>query len=133
MVSKPSTPPEFARTEARSSGVGPFDRESLLIRLGGSNEILVELAMLFCTESPRMQSELWDRLERRDVRAAMSSAHQLKGALLNLSAEPSASTARELEVCLRGGDWHNSLRRARRLDGELEQLVAALARERTAA
>ena len=111
----------------------PFDRDSLLIRLGGSREILVELASLFCVEARRMASELWERIERRDARAAIASAHQLKGALLNLSAEPAATTARELETCLRSGDWNSSLAAAQQLLSELELLVAALTREQSAA
>ncbi|MFZ5892453.1 MAG: Hpt domain-containing protein [Myxococcota bacterium] len=127
---KKTSPAESALAPSVQS---PFDRVGLLHRLGGSTEVLAEVAALFCSDARRLHRELRGHIERHDTRSAVTSAHQLKGALLNLSAEPAASTARVLEASARAGDWAMALVHADQLGAELEPLLAALAREQTAA
>lgn len=117
---------------ANSSTEPPFDRASLLARLGGSTEILAEVAGMFCSDAARMHAELKASVEQEGARA-VSAAHQIKGALLNLSAGPAAHTARELEAAARAGDWQTARALTERLGGELTELAAAFAREQSAA
>ena len=119
------------RIAASASVEAPFDREGLLARLGGSVEILVEVAAMFCADAARMHAELRAHVELADAQA-VDAAHQLKGALLNLSAGPASATARELEAAARAGDWSRARALIERLGGELEALVTAFQREQAA-
>ncbi|MGC4095199.1 MAG: Hpt domain-containing protein [Polyangiaceae bacterium] len=106
-----------------------FDREDLLRRVGGSTAILSEIAEVFCADAVRMRSDLNENIRQRAQRQAAATAHQLKGALLNLSARTAAATARELELALKAASWSAADELAARLSRELDSLVLALSRE----
>lgn len=106
----------------------PYDRERLLARLGGNTQILAEVAALFCTESARMLQDIEHYLENQDSRAR-AAAHQLKGVLLNVSADTAAMTARELESRLRAEQWAEGKALSHQLGAQLRELVEAFSRE----
>lgn len=109
----------------------PYDRERLLARLGGSLEILTEVAELFCSDAERMLAELAGYVSHEDERA-VSAAHQLKGVLLNVAADAAAATARQLEGLIRAAEWHAARLLTERLGTELRELVRAFSREASA-
>ena len=106
----------------------PYDRERLLARLGGSLDILAEVAALFCSDAERMHGELSAYLSREDDRA-VSVAHRIKGVLLNVAADTAAASARQLESLIRAHQWAAAAPLAERLGTELRELVSAFSRE----
>ncbi len=106
----------------------PFDRERLLARLGGSLDILAEVAALFCSDAERMHRQLTAYVSREDERA-VSVAHQIKGVLLNVAADTAAASARQLESLIRAHQWAAAAPLAERLGSELRELVSAFSRE----
>ena len=74
-----------------------FDREGLLERLGGDTELLAELLEIFLGECREMMAAVQSAVDAGDANRIERSAHSLKGALLNISAEAAAERALQLE------------------------------------
>ena len=75
-----------------------FDRDAMLQRLGGDDALLAEVLALFVSECPEMLAQTERAISTRDAPALQRAAHTLKGALLNIAADPAADHARRLEV-----------------------------------
>jgi PAS domain S-box-containing protein len=73
------------------------DRASLLERVEGDQELLVEMVHLFQQDAPNLVAALKDALQRGDMNVLERSAHSLKGAAGNLSAKAVAAAALQLE------------------------------------
>ena len=103
-----------------------FNRESLLERLGGDTGLLGEVFELFLEDGPRMVRVVREASERGDASSLERAAHSLKGALLNLSADPVAELARVLEERGRSGSLEGSEGDLRKLEEAFEKLEAVL-------
>jgi HPt (histidine-containing phosphotransfer) domain-containing protein len=79
-------------------------RTTLLARIGGNTELLVEILGLFRSECPRLVGELHDAVLHRDAERIRQAAHTLKGTLGNLSASDAFAAALRLEQLASGGD-----------------------------
>ncbi|HET9929322.1 MAG TPA: Hpt domain-containing protein [Polyangiaceae bacterium] len=124
-----NSPARCASVEVQPpSGPLPYDRSRLLSQLGGSLEILAEVAELFCLDAERKHAELRGYVLREDQHAT-GVAHQLKGVLLNVAADDAAATARELETLIRAGQWRAALAATDRLGAQLRELVEAFGQE----
>ena len=76
----------------------PFDREEMLDRLGGDDELMIDVLGVFLEECPRMMEEIREAVDRGDAPLVRNAAHSIKGALLNISAAPAAEEAKQLEL-----------------------------------
>ena len=104
-----------------------FDRQQLLDRMGGDEELLVEILGIFRDESARMLDEVRDAVSSADAHKVERSAHSLKGALLNIAAESAAACALELEDLGREGHLTSSADVLSRLESEIASLNEAIA------
>lgn len=75
-----------------------FDREEMLDRLGGDAEFLDDVLQVFLEESPKMIDAARGAVHQRDAQGVERSAHALKGALMNIAADPAADLAARLET-----------------------------------
>jgi len=102
-----------------------IDVEGVRRTVSGDTGLLAELVELFDLEIPGLRSRLADALRAEDNKAIASAAHRLKGSLATLGA-CCISTAEQLELAAQrgGGDEVRDL--ARRLEGELDEVVPAL-------
>jgi two-component system, sensor histidine kinase and response regulator len=89
--------PGSAEEEKPPAPALPFDREALLVRLGGDEPLFTEVVQLFLADCPARVSDLQVAVEARDPERIRAAAHALKGAAGNLSATPLMSAARTLE------------------------------------
>lgn len=80
-----------------------FDREAMLERMGGDQELLDEIVALFLDDGPKMLDRLREAVARREAGDIERAAHSLKGALLNMAADPVAEVALEIETMGRKG------------------------------
>lgn len=103
-----------------------FDAADALDRLGGDSEIFCDVVGALLDTQPALFSELERVVARGDLSATTRAAHTLKGALLAVSALPSASLARAIEESARVGaaapyaQWVDALR------AELQRLYSSL-------
>jgi PAS domain S-box-containing protein len=92
-LSKPIDPDMlFAVVEQDRTGPGapavpePVDRIAFLERLGGDEELMVDVIRLFLVDCPQRLADIKAAVDQRDAERLRTSAHALKGAAANLSA-----------------------------------------------
>jgi two-component system sensor histidine kinase/response regulator len=92
-LSKPIDPEMlFAVVEQDRTGVSvarspePVDRIAFLERLGGDEELMVDVIRLFLEDCPQRLADVKAAVDQRDAERLRTSAHALKGAAANLSA-----------------------------------------------
>jgi len=101
-----------------------FDRAEMLDRLGGDVEFLDDVLGVFLDESPKMMDAARGAVHEGDARRVERSAHTLKGALMNIAAEPAAELAARLETLGR----EESLDECPRVLAALETAITRLER-----
>jgi HPt (histidine-containing phosphotransfer) domain-containing protein len=79
------------------SPVPAVDREQLLMRLGGDEELLIEVVDLFLVDCPVRLSAIKTAVDARDAEGIRKAAHALKGAAGNLSAARLVAATQTLE------------------------------------
>ena len=102
--------------------VDQVDRVSLLERVEGDQELLTEMIHLFQEEAPNLLTAMGDALQRGDITVLERSAHSLKGAASNLSAQATAVAAFRLEKDAKNKD----LESAKASFAEVERAVKLL-------
>ena len=103
-----------------------FDREEMLERLGGDDELLNDVLEVFLEECPRMMGEIVEAVSGQDVELVHRSAHSIKGALLNISAAAAAEEAKRLEAMAAEASLDGSYGALERLQTEIDRLQRAL-------
>jgi HPt (histidine-containing phosphotransfer) domain-containing protein len=103
-----------------------FDHGELLDRMGGDQDLLVEILGIFREESTRMLTDVRTAVEAEDAHRIERAAHSLKGALLNIAAGPAAERALELEHLGREGRIADCADVLARLESKISELEAAL-------
>ncbi len=103
-----------------------FDRAAALDRVGGDLELLIELAGMFMEDCPQLLAEIEGALRNGDSDALQASAHTLKGAVGNFSAQNAYDAAYALEQIGRSGDLSEAVAAYRVLKQELERLQPML-------
>jgi two-component system, sensor histidine kinase and response regulator len=141
-VSKPVHPPGlFAEIERCLAGTkesttiaantqGPsdhLDRGSLLERVEGDHELLVEMIHLFLEDAPRLLAAMRTALQEGNMSVLERSAHSMKGAAGNLSAIITVAAAARLEKNAKEGDTESSKASLATLEGAVERLLPGLA------
>src|SRR5690348_4874630 len=76
---------------------GALDLSALLDRVGGNREFLRSLAAPFREESAKLLQGLRDAAARGDRPVLASTAHTLKGMMMNFDARSATEVARRLE------------------------------------
>ena len=103
-----------------------LDYQQLLGRLGGSTELLQEIAGMFQKEYPKLLERAAQALAARDAVALHRAAHTFKGVLRNLAAGPAADLALRLEEAGRKADFTAAAEIFAELTSGVEQLEHAL-------
>jgi len=78
-----------------------FDRQSLMERVGGNEEILKNIIQLFLEETPRQLKDIEGQLISGDIEAATNGAHSIKGSAGNFGAIQMSEAAYSLEQLCR--------------------------------
>jgi HPt (histidine-containing phosphotransfer) domain-containing protein len=104
------------------------DRDELRARLGGNDQLIREMALLFQKEGPDRLGALGEALDRGDARAAERAAHSLKGTVGSLAGLEAAAAAAAVEQLARAGDLKGAAAALPELRQQVEHLRAALAR-----
>jgi PAS domain S-box-containing protein len=102
----PSGPPMQDRTlgDTATDGTEVFDRTDLLDRLGGDEDMLIEVMETFFEDMPRQISALQEAVERSHAPDVRLHAHTIKGASANLGALRLKVAAGRLENAAESGD-----------------------------
>jgi len=103
------------------------DFAALKDRVEHDLNLLDEMIELFSTSSSQLLTEMKAAARRRDCETIAHAAHSLKGALLNLCAEPCAQAALELEMLGRQANMAQVERSLPKLQRELGRVQSALA------
>ncbi len=74
-----------------------FDRQALLERVEGDEELLEELVHIFLDHTPRQLDKLRQALEVGDASALREQAHTIKGAAASISAASLMAAAQQVE------------------------------------
>jgi two-component system, sensor histidine kinase and response regulator len=76
---------------------------SALDRVGGDEELLRELAVIFADDYPRQLGLIEEAIAKQDLPTAERESHGLKGAVANFGATEAVEAARALEFAAREG------------------------------
>jgi HPt (histidine-containing phosphotransfer) domain-containing protein len=76
----------------------PFDRQSMLERVDGDEEVMGMVLGVFIEDAPLTMQTLRQAVEQGDAAQIRLTAHALKGAAANISAEELRSGAHDLEM-----------------------------------
>jgi CheY-like chemotaxis protein len=128
-VSKPVKGQQLLRAIADVlRGVAPVvpEREALLARLDGDENLLRELAGMFLEDYPRLLEETHAALTASDASRLERTAHKLQGAVRNFSRGPAVEAAQQLETLAREGRLTEAEGTYRELVEALEQLRPAV-------
>ena len=99
-----------------------LQEDQLLQRVGGSRELLKEIARMFLEDAPRMLGAVRQAVGGRNASELERSAHALKSAVSNFTMGPATKAADALEQMGRAGD----LADAESVLTGLEQSLAAV-------
>jgi len=105
-----------------------FDRDEMLDRLDGDQEFLADVLEVFLGETPKMLEQMRFAVGGRDAEQIERTAHAMKGALLNIAAEPAAAVAGRLEESGRDGGLDSVEATLELLEAELRRLEGELRR-----
>ena len=95
-------------------------------RLDGDFELFVELSDLFFEDSSSLLNRIEDSIKKRDSDALRKSAHTLKGAVSNFSAQRAYDAAYELEIAGKDNVFENSEEKLDLLKGEIAEVINAM-------
>ena len=116
-----SSPPPPDNTEA-----SPIDVVALLDRVGGDEDLLRELTVIFLAEYPSLLREIEDGVEAGDARRVELAAHSLKGSVANFGAQRATEAAYSMETLARSGDLSRARPALSRLLSEFDSLQPCL-------
>ncbi len=103
-----------------------FDKNSALDRVGGDLDLLIELAGMFMEDCPNIVSQIEGAVESGDADTLYRSAHTLKGAVGNFSAQATFDAAYELEMKGRNNELDGSKKALDSLKQQLSLLEPEL-------
>ena len=104
-----------------------IDRVSLLERVEGDQELLAEMIRLFLADEPQLLNAMRNALQQGDMILLERSAHSMKGAAGNMSAQVTVDAASQLEQSAKNGDAESSRANLVALEGAVERLLPVLA------
>ena len=104
-----------------------LDRQLALSRVGGDQELLREIAVLFIDECPRALAEIRDAVGCRDAVKLENAAHALKGSVANFGARDAVEAAFRLEQMGRAKEMTEAEGMLRVLETALSVVCSELA------
>jgi CheY-like chemotaxis protein len=119
------TPVEAAVVTAAPAPV--LDWIAALQRVGGSRDLLRQLADLFLKESVKLLAEIRQTIANADAPRLRRAAHTLKGSADCFSAKPAVEAAQRLELMGRDGNLARAEEALAALEAEMARLTPALA------
>ena len=102
-----------------------LDRQLALARVGGDQQLLREIAVLFIHDCPRAFAEIQEAVTRGDAAKLENAAHGLKGSVANFGARDAVEAAFRLEQMGRA----NQLSEAEGMLGKLQSALSAVCAE----
>jgi PAS domain S-box-containing protein len=108
------------------SAIEHFNRDELLSRLGGDEELMAEIAAIFLNDVPHQMAKIEKAVLDGDFNSARSTSHALKGAGSNISARLFRDIAASVESSARDGDRDGAEKNLRRLGEEFDILSKIL-------
>jgi len=103
-----------------------MNKEAALERIGGDEELLVDLGQIFDNECPKMFAEIHEAESTEDAEKLCGAAHRLKGAASMFCAERASKAALDLEELARAGDIASARAMSGGVEREMEELRAEL-------
>ena len=105
-----------------------LDKAVALERLGGDEELLQEVAVLFLEEYPPLMTQIRTAIAQGNAHNLEHSAHSLKGSVANFGSDLAWQAALNLEAMGRAGDLNGSLEAYKHLEQVMDaihpQLIA---------
>jgi HPt (histidine-containing phosphotransfer) domain-containing protein len=95
-------------------------------RLDGDFELFVELSDLFLEDSSTLLSKIEDSILKKDSDALRKSAHTLKGAVSNFSAQKAYDAAYELEIAGKDKIFENTSEKFTLLQNAIAEVLNAM-------
>ena len=117
---------------AAPAAATPVDRDRLMERLGGDEELLLDVVRLFLDDCPVRLAAIKAAVDSRDAEQIRTTAHALKGAAANLSAQGLFDAARTLERLGAEGRLEPTEAAWRRLSMEATSVIDTLRQFETA-
>ena len=105
-----------------------FDKQQALARLGGLEDVLLDVMHLMTTESPKVYAEIGAAFTRRDPVGLKRSAHTLKGSVSLVGASDLVRRLNRVEACASTGAFDDAAEEFSEIDrqfAELQRLLAA--------
>ena len=112
-------------TEPAPSPSG-FDRQVALTRVGGDEDLLLELTGVFLDGADGWLNDLRNAAARGDAVALRRAGHTLKGSLSYFGADAAVAAAMRVEELAQAGDLAGAIAALPELEQALERLTAAL-------
>ncbi len=113
-------------TSAEEIDKDVFNIDSLMEIVGGSDELITELIILYIKNLPNLLSKIKEAIDESDSKKLEFNAHSLKGMSLNLSAKKVSGLSLELEKIGRSKDLSHAAEIFEKLDKESEKLKRVL-------
>ena len=106
-----------------------FDRQQALARLGGLEDLLVEVMQVMQTESPKVHAQLDTSLARREAVELQRAAHTLKGSASIVGAGDLVARLHRVEVLAGAGQFDAVAVELPEIDRQFHALLCCLAEE----
>jgi CheY-like chemotaxis protein/HPt (histidine-containing phosphotransfer) domain-containing protein len=126
---RPSSP-EVHIAELRPVSSPAIDKDRLLARLEGDEDLLVTAIDLFFESQTRMLQEIRGAAQSADARRLERAAHAFKSAVGNFNAGPAFQSAHQLELLGRAGELEAVESAVNQLELHVKELDAELTRVR---
>jgi two-component system sensor histidine kinase/response regulator len=110
-----------------------FDRQELVARVEGDEELVAEMIDAFLTDTPEVRSRLAQARGAGGLQEMMRIGHMLKGSAATLGAHALQSVAANLERAGQGEDLAGAQAWASDVDRECDRLIQCLSAVREAA
>ncbi len=114
--------------EKKEAGAQPdiFDREELMERVGGNEDICKQVVKLFMDNLPEYIRKLRTALQKNDARQIQFQAHTVKGMAANVAAHRMHSIASELEDAGEEAAWEKISLLITEMESEFKNVLSAL-------
>ena len=124
------TAAEQDRTEGKPSEESSvFDRTAFLDRIGGDEELCLEIIGLFLQDVPGQIEFLENTINKKDPALVDRQAHTLKGASGNVGAVSLQDAALQLELAGKNGDLSRATEMLNTIKKEFEKVKKAMTKE----
>jgi len=118
--------PESQATPSQAAGQPPIDRDALLARCMGNLEFAQSLLSDFESDLPKCVDQITQNIQNGDIKAAIESAHSLKGAAGTITADPLRMLAAEIESAGKSGNLAEVAPLADQLREEAQRCMKAI-------